>query len=164
MTESVRQRIRQVDPTLPVYDISSIRARLEAQEAPQRLNAAVVGLYALMALIFALLGLYGMQAYAVIRRTREIGLRVALGAKPTDILPMIMAKALAVVGLGLALGVVGAVFIARFLEGVLYGTSGRDPVVFLVVVAAFCLVAGLAAFLPARRALRVEPIRALQVE
>ncbi|HKV09762.1 MAG TPA: ABC transporter permease [Thermoanaerobaculia bacterium] len=164
VANSLRQAIRQVDPQLPVYDLQPLEHRMWEEETLQRLNAAVAVLYASLALILALLGLYSMLSYSVVQRTQEIGLRMALGADRGGVLGMMMSRGLLLVGGGLALGLAGSLVLTRLLSTQLYGVTARDPLTFLGVVLVFSLVAALATYLPARRATKVEPTIALRYE
>ncbi len=160
----LRAAIKAVDPQIPVYSIISMNELLREEERAYRLNAAVVGLYSAFALTLALLGLYSMLAYSVIQRTSEIGVRLALGADRPKVVRMVMANGLVLALSGVAIGVVGALLITRFLSTVLYGVEVRDPLTFIIVVALFTLVALLATYLPARRTVRVDPTVALRFE
>jgi putative ABC transport system permease protein len=164
VARSLREVIRQVDSQLPVYDLQPLAQRLWEEEATQRMNALVVGLYALLALSLALLGLYSLLAYSVVQRTKEIGLRMALGADRAGVLGLVMARGFALVAGGLALGLAGALALTRLLAAQLYGVTARDPLTFAAVILVFLLVAALATYLPARRATKVEPTIALRYE
>lgn len=164
LSQSLRQAIRQVDPQLPVYDLQPLERRMWEEETIQRLNAVVTVLYASLALILALLGLYSMLSYSVIQRTQEIGLRMALGANRGGVLALVMGKGLALVVGGLALGLAGALAMTRLLSSQLYGVTARDPWTFIAVILVFLVVALLATYLPARRATKVEPTIALRYE
>lgn len=164
MTEMVRNEIRSVESRIPVFDIQPLEARLYREEGSHRLNAAVVTMYSVLALIFAVLGLYGTLSYSVLQRTQEIGVRMALGARPMEIFKLITFKALAMVGTGVVIGVVGALALSHLLTSLLYGVGGRDPLTFIVVILVFVGISLFATLLPARRALRVEPTQALRFE
>jgi putative ABC transport system permease protein len=164
VTEGLRNAIRQVDPQLPVYDIQTEEQRMAAQELSQRLNASVVVLYSVLALVLALLGLYGMLEYSVLQRTQEIGLRMALGADRGRILGLVMGRGVALVASGLVLGLLGAFSLTKLLASQLFGVTARDPMTFVGVAVLFLAVALLATFLPARRATQVEPTIALRYE
>jgi putative ABC transport system permease protein len=164
LTQTVRRAVREIDPLIPVYDVLTLEQRLRREEASQRLNATVVGLYSVLALLLALLGLYGMLAYSVVQRTQEIGVRMALGANHNRVLGMVMSKGYVIVGAGLVLGLVGAFLLTRLLSTLLFGITATDPVTFVGVIVVFLGVASLATYLPARRAVRVEPTIALRYE
>lgn len=164
LTESLRETIRQVDSQLPVYDIQVLEDRMRQEETSQRLNAAVVALYAVLALVLALLGLYGMLAYSVVQRTQEIGLRMALGADRGGVLGLVMGRGLLLVATGLLLGIAGSLAFTRVLSAQLFGVEARDPMTIVGVVLLFASVALFATWLPARRATKVEPTIALRYE
>jgi putative ABC transport system permease protein len=164
VAEKLKEVIRSVDLQIPIFDVVSMEERLRKEETMQRLNAVVVGGYSVLALVLSMLGLYGMLVYSVVQRTREIGLRMALGANQSGILGMIMGKGMALVGTGLALGVVGALASTRLLSSQLFGVTARDPVTFAMVVLIFVAVALIATYLPARRAIHVKPTIALRYD
>jgi ABC-type antimicrobial peptide transport system permease subunit len=120
--------------------------------------------FGVVALLLALCGIYGVIAYSVVRRTREIGVRIALGARPGQVLARVVAGALKLATAGAAIGLVLAVLFARALTGVLYGVSIDDPTRYVSVIALIVIAAGLASYLPARRASRVDPTDALRIE
>lgn len=164
LVDPVRDTVRSVNSRLPIYDIATLDSRLYREEGAHRLNAAIVTMYSVLALIFAVLGLYGTLSYFVLQRTQEIGVRVALGARPAQIVKLVTARGLAMVGGGVLLGVGGAFFMTHLLESLLYGVGERDPTTFALVVLIFAVVAVVATLLPALRALRVEPNDALRFD
>lgn len=124
----------------------------------------LTGAYALLALFLAALGLFGVLAHSVSRRTQELGIRAALGATRGDILRMVMREGLGLTLIGIAAGVVGALFLTRAMTSLLFGVKPSDPVVFARIIALLISVAGLACYIPARRATRVDPLVALRYE
>jgi putative ABC transport system permease protein len=132
--------------------------------ADSKLTATLVATCGGMALLLATIGVYGVIAYSVARRTREIGVRLALGARPWHIVHLVMSEGLMVTCVGIACGLVGAAIATQALESMLYGVTSSDPTTYLLVPALLALVAILAAFAPARRALRVEPNTVLRQE
>jgi putative ABC transport system permease protein len=132
--------------------------------ARPRLYAQLLGIFGAVAAILGMIGIYGVTNYSVARRTREIGIRIALGAQPKEVLALAMEQSFVPAAVGVALGLVGAVLITRYLQGMLFGLAPRDPITFVAVPAAFAATAALAAFLPARRATRVDPLVALHYE
>jgi putative ABC transport system permease protein len=164
LADSVRRLVKQVDPQVPVYDVLTMEERLRNQERGHRLNAAVTGVFSILALVMAVFGLYGVLAYSVVQRTKEIGLRMALGSTREEVLRLFMGRGLLLVGAGLLLGLVGAVAVTRLITGVLYGVAPMDPVTFAGVVAIFIGVGLVGTFFPARRAMNVEPTIALRFE
>ena len=137
---------------------------LLARSQARRLIGSVFGAFAAIALALAVIGIYGVMAYAVAQRVREIGIRMALGAGAGDVLRMVLAQSARVTGIGLAVGVAGALGAARLLAGSLYGVSATDPLTFLAMPALLALAALLASYLPARRATRVDPMTAIRTE
>jgi len=132
--------------------------------APQRLVVLLLGVFASMALILALIGISGVIAYSATQRTHEIGIRMALGARPADVLRLVVDEGLILMLAGVSLGLVGALGLSRFISSLLYGVRPQDPVVFTLVPLVLAGVALLASYLPARRAARVDPTVALRYE
>lgn len=161
---SVRGVIREIDPILPLANVRTMEDVLRAAAARPRLTANLLGVFALIALALATVGIYGVVSFATARRTREIGVRMALGARHTDVLRQIVAEGMRPVVVGVVLGAVVALAGARVLSDVLFGVSPRDPVTFVVVPLVLAAVAGLASYLPARRAARVAPMESLRYE
>jgi putative ABC transport system permease protein len=156
--------VHRTDPDLPVYRVRTLEEVVAASLADQRFNATLLGLFALLALVLASVGVYGVISYSVTRRTHEMGLRMALGAERREVRRLVVIQGMRVVGLGVVLGLAGALATARFLEGLLYGVATTDPVTLVVVPAVLLLVALLATVLPAVRATRVDPVVALRSE
>jgi putative ABC transport system permease protein len=129
-----------------------------------RFNTLLLGAFAAIALLLTAAGIFGVLSYLVTQRTREIGLRIALGAQPTDVLRVIVGHGLRLVLLGLCIGVAGAFVVTRWMSSVLFGVTPTDPLTFTVVAFVLCSVALLASYIPARRAMRVDPIVALRYE
>jgi len=160
----VRNAVAALDPALPVYDFRTLEQHLGIALFPARSVAWLLGLMGLLALFLAVLGVYGVLSYAVTRRTREIGVRMALGATREAVLGMIVGLGARLTAAGLGLGLLAAVALTRFLGFLLYGISPLDPAVFVAVPSLLLAVALAAAALPARRASRVEPAIALREE
>jgi ABC-type antimicrobial peptide transport system permease subunit len=137
---------------------------LSSTLAPQQFNLLLLGLFAVLALVLSAVGLYGVTAYFVGQRTREIGLRMALGAGPGVILRMVLRQGGKLVALGIANGLAGALAASRVMSGLLYGIGANDPVTFSAAALLLAVVALVACYLPARRATRVVPIIALRSE
>jgi putative ABC transport system permease protein len=156
--------VRAIDPDQPVAQIRAMRDVVADDLSLARFTSTLLGFFAVAAVLLAALGLYGVIAFAVARRTREVGIRVALGARPGDIVRLLMRHALALTGAGLAIGVPAALGFGRALRHLLFGVSPHDPAVVALAVVLLAAVAALAAYLPARRALRVEPLAALRAE
>jgi putative ABC transport system permease protein len=160
----VKAAVQALDPAQPVYDIATMDQRLSESMAPQRFNALLLGVFALAALGLAGVGIFGVLAYSVARRTSEIGVRMALGASRAQVTRLVVGEGLRLCGLGVLLGLAGSVPLTRLLGGVLFGVGPSDPVALASASAALVLVAVLACYIPARRALSVDPMTALRHE
>jgi putative ABC transport system permease protein len=160
----VRDAVRQIDPALGPPEIDAVDSYFDASFAAPRFNTILLSIFAALALILAMVGLFGVLSYAVARRTREIGIRVALGALPGDVSSLVIRQGMRPVLGGLAAGVLGALLVARVLRSVLYGVTSHDPAAFLIAASILSLTALLACFLPARRATQVDPVNALSSE
>jgi putative ABC transport system permease protein len=161
---AVRQAVREIEPLRAVYDAAPLTERIAASLSRPRLNMTLLTTFAGTTLVLAAIGLYGMLAQFVAFRRREIGVRLALGARRADILGRILAHAASVVGVGLALGLAGAFVLARFMASLVFGIPARDPVTFAIVPLLLAAMAAAAAAVPARRAVRVDPVQALRDE
>jgi predicted permease len=160
----IQKQIKAAAPVVPLSFIKSLDLLLDESAANQIALAKMSGFFAGLALILAAIGLYGVMAYTVAGRTREIGVRIALGAKRSDIAQLVLMESLLVVCLGGAIGVPLALFSDRVLRSLLFGLSSADPVSLIAVVPALAIAAGLATLLPARRAAKVDPMVALRYE
>lgn len=164
LMSAVRQRVHGLDPDQPIRRIATMDTRVAESLKPQRFNTWLMSLFAALALALALIGLYGVLAYNVVQRTREIGIRLALGAQPNSIVALVMTQGLRLVLFGLALGLAGAYALTRLLGRLLYGVSAADAPTFAVITLLLLLAALLACWIPARRAMRVDPLVALRRE
>jgi putative ABC transport system permease protein len=164
LTESIRQAVRALDPGVPIFDIASMSARVTRSAAPQRFVTRLLGAFALVALALAAIGLYGVIAHSVGQRTREIGIRMALGATPRDIARLVLVGGSGLIAAGLAAGLLGALGATRFLAGILYEVRPGDPVSLAAAAAVLAAAAFAAHWLPARRAARLDPLTALRTE
>jgi putative ABC transport system permease protein len=164
LISAVRRRIQELDPDLPIPRIATMGTRVAESLKPQRFNTLLMSLFAALALALASIGLYGALAYNVVQRMREIGIRLALGARPNNIVALVMKQGLRLVLLGLALGLAGTYALTRLLGRLLYGVSAADAPTFAVITLLLLLVALLACWIPARRAMRVDPLVALRNE
>ncbi|HKQ91964.1 MAG TPA: FtsX-like permease family protein, partial [Blastocatellia bacterium] len=158
----IRQEVRALDEQLPVYGVRDVTVFLDTALSAAKATAATVSGFGLVALLLAAIGLYGVMSYAVAERTREIGLRVALGAEPLDLKLMILRQGLRLSLGGAALGLAGALGLARLLRSQLYDVSATDPLTFGAVALSLIVVALLACWIPARRATKVDPMVALR--
>src|SRR6266851_3388709 len=158
----IRHEVQSVDPGLPLFNVRSMREVMDDSLAPRRFSSTMVGGFAAVALLLASLGIYGLLAYMVGQKSHEIGVRIALGAQPSDILALILRRGMLLSGTGIFAGLLLAAVAAPGIASLLYGVHPIDPLVFLCVPALFLVVAFLASSIPARRALRVDPIVALR--
>lgn len=161
---AVKQAVWKVDSDQPVYKIRPMRELLDNSMAPQRLILSLLGAFSLLALLLAAIGIYGVMSYNVTQHTRDIGIRMALGAQTFNVLCMVLAQGMKVIGIGLAFGLILALTLTRFLASLLYEVSVTDPLTFSVVAISLVLVALLACLVPACRAMRVDPMVALRYE
>ena len=164
LTNAVAQEIRRLDPELPAYDVATMEHRLHDSLARRRLSMFLLGTFAAFALVLAAIGIYGVIAYWVDQRTREIGIRMALGADRRRILSLIAREFLVMIGVGLAIGLGGAFALTRVMSGLLFGVSATDVTTFGLIPVVLAVIAVAATYLPARRAMRVEPIVAVRAE
>jgi putative ABC transport system permease protein len=160
----LRSAIAKQDKELPVSEIGTIVGNIAHSTRERRLTVAMFAAFALLALALAAVGIYGVIAYSVARRTHEIGIRMALGAEKNDVLRMVVGQGLKLALIGVAIGVIGALALTRFLASLLYGVKPTDPVTFVAVSVILTAVALLACYIPARRAAKVDPMVALRCE
>jgi ABC-type antimicrobial peptide transport system permease subunit len=153
-----------MNPLLPLEDVRTLDAVVGASLAQRRFGMLLLGFFAVSALALVVIGLYGVIAYGVAQRTHEIGVRSALGASRADVFRLIIGEGARVTGLGVVVGLAGAVALSRVLESVLYGVSAIDPLALAIVTALLVTVALVATGMPARRAMGVEPVEALRGE
>src|SRR5882724_1063826 len=158
----IRHEIQSIDPGLPVFNVSSMNDILDRSLASRRFSADLVGGFAGLAVLLASIGIYGLLAYMVSQRSREIGVRMALGAQRGDILRLFLHKGVALAGVGIVAGLVVSASTASMMASLLYGVRPHDPAVFLIVPLLLLGVAALASYLPARRATKVNPMIALR--
>jgi predicted permease len=164
VVSAVRAAVSELDPNLPIAAMRTMREVVSASLAERRFQMSLVTLLALLALVLAVVGIYGVTSYTVARRTREIGLRVALGAQQRDVLRSVLSEGLRPVLIGLLLGVVGGQIGAQWVRAALFGIGPLDPAALGGVAGVLLLTATLACYLPARRAARIEPLTALRSE
>jgi putative ABC transport system permease protein len=161
---AIRSAVAQLDPDVPLLDLMTLRSRIGDTLSDRRLQALLLGLFAALALMLTAVGIAGVISYMVSQRTREMGLRMALGAEPGEVFRLVLRGMLGVVGLGLLVGLGGAFALTRFLESALFGVGRWDPASFLGTAAVVLAVAFFASYLPARRAARVDPAVTLRQE
>ena len=160
----VRREVAALDPNQAVSRVASMDELAAAQLARPRFNAVLLNWLAALAMLLAALGIFGVMTYAVAQRTNELGLRIALGAQPGNIMTLVLRQGMKLASLGVCLGLIGAVSITRWLASLLYGVSATDPLTFVLIASLPMIVAALACWIPARRATRVDPMVALRYE
>ncbi len=164
LAPSLAAAIRSVDPTLPISALRTMRDVVNEATARARFQTLLLAVFAAAAALLSAIGIYGVMSYAVSKRTREIGVRMALGADPRSVLRLVVGQGMAVALVGAAFGLVGAFLLTRLMASLLYGVRPGDPLTFAAVAAALLLVALAASWIPARRAARIDPMRALRAE
>jgi putative ABC transport system permease protein len=164
LASAARQAVREVDSNLPVIDVTTQEAQSSRSLTDERLFASLLSFFGGLALLLAAIGLYGVMAYSVAQRTGEIGIRMALGARPGDVLRLVIRQGMWLVITGLVVGAAGALALTRVIASQLYGVQATDPMTFVMVGALLLGIALLACWIPARRAARVDPMVALRYE
>ena len=164
LVEPIRRAVLEIDPELPIADVNTMRANVALSLAPQRLTVVLLSVFAALALVVASIGLYGVMALSVTQRTRELGIRLALGARRGGVLRLVLGQSARLVGIGLALGLVAALGAGKMLSSIVYGTSAADAEIFGLAALVLGGVGLLASYLPARRATLVDPLVALREE
>jgi predicted permease len=164
LAAAVRREVSAIDPELPVYDAKTMRAAVDESLSGRRFALLLLGLFAAVALALAAVGVYGVMSYGVVQRTREIGIRMALGAERNAVLRLVVGDGMRMAGLGIVFGFGLAVALSRLLRGMLYGVSAFDPIAYAGLTIVLATVALFASWLPARRASRVDPVVALRAE
>jgi putative ABC transport system permease protein len=161
---ALRDAVRATDPLVPVWDIQTMDERMGATLADTRFTTLLLSLVAGLATLLAALGVFGVMAFSVTARTREFGVRMALGARRADVVRLVLGQGMRAAVIGLVVGAAGALALTRVLEGQLHGVSPHDPSTFVAGAALMTLAALAAAYLPTRRATRVDPMEALRYE
>ena len=161
---SVREQVKTIDPTQPIYNFRTMDEIRTASIAPERLNLTLLSLFAGLALILTMVGIYGVMSYSVSQRTQELGIRMALGAKANDVLKLVLRKGMRLALIGSVIGLLGAFALTRLMTGLLFAVSPRDETTFVVVTVSLMVVAVVACLIPAWRATRVDPLIALRYE
>jgi len=164
LQQALRHAFQEVDPGLPVTDVRTLAEHIGAASFIQRIGAWVLAAFGALALVLSAVGLFGVLSYSVAQRTREMGVRIAIGASRRDVLALVVGKAMRLTSIGLGIGLVLAAGAGQLLRSQILDVSPLDPVTFVAVIALLAAVAFVAAWLPARRAARVDPIVALQAE
>jgi ABC-type antimicrobial peptide transport system permease subunit len=164
LTRHVRAAIAAVDPTQPVYHVKTLERLVDQALLPSAAAMSMMTLFGALALLLATIGIYGMISYAVSQQTREFGVRLALGAAPRDVLQLVFRRGLTLVLAGASIGLLGALGLTRLMAGILYGATSADATTYAVGGGGLILVGVAACYLPARRAMRVDPAIALRTE
>jgi putative ABC transport system permease protein len=164
MIAAIRSEVQKLDSTLPVYDVKTLVEHLGLALLPARTAAILLGSFGLLALALAAVGIYGVTSYSVAQRTREIGIRTALGARRVDVLTMVVKQGMLLAVIGMAVGLAAALGVTRLMSSLLYGVSSTDPLTFTGIAVLLSVVALAACLIPARRAMQVDPMVALRYE
>jgi putative ABC transport system permease protein len=164
LIQRVRDAVRKRDAGLPVYNVTTMDRTIDEAVFTERMLAVLSAAFGLLATLLAAVGLYGLMSYTVARRTREIGIRIALGAERRTVVWLVLREVVVLVAIGLAIGVPAALGLSRLVSSQLFGLSARDPLTLMLAVAVLAIVGAAAGYLPARRAASVEPVRALRYE
>jgi ABC-type antimicrobial peptide transport system permease subunit len=164
ITAAVRRVVRELDPSLPLFDVRSMSAVFQASMAQLSFTIVVLGAAAAVALVLGAIGLYGVMAYVVALRARELGLRIALGASPRGVVAMLTKQGVVLTAFGIGAGLVLFAVVARFLRTLLFGVAPTDPLTMAGTSLLLMLVAALASWIPARRTARLDPADVLRAE
>jgi putative ABC transport system permease protein len=164
LISAVRGEVRALNKDLPVYDVKSLRERITESTAQARFSAMLLAIFACIALVLAAIGIYGVMSYMVAQRTREIGIRMALGAHAANVRALVVRRGLVLTAMGISIGAVAALATTRTLATMLYQVKPDDPMTFALMASVLAVVALLATYIPARRATRVDPMTALRAE
>jgi len=164
LVRRLQQTVLSLDPTLPFFQAGSLEEHLNLPLMPARIAAIMLGAFGVLAVILAATGVYGMLAYAISRRTREIGIRVAIGASKANVLSLVLRRALLIIGCASAMGIALALAVGKFFAPVLYGISPKDPETYVLALALMAAIGLIACYVPARRALWIEASVALREE
>ena len=160
----VRRTVREMDSNIPIYNLRTLARQIERSLLTERIVATLSTAFGVLATLLAVIGLYGLMAYTASRRTREIGLRMALGAVSGDVVWLVMREVIVLVGVGVTLGLAAAWGLSRLVGNQLYGVSPNDPMTMVAAACGLTIIALLAGYIPAYRAARVNPVTALRYE
>jgi predicted permease len=164
MANAVRATVHEIDPSLSLFAVRTLEEQVGQSLEPLKTNVMMLAVFGGLALLLASIGLYGVASYSVSQRTREIGVRMALGARPSNVLGLVLGHGLILVGAGLAIGLILAYATAGLMKTLVAGVNTRDPLTFAVTAGGLSAVALIASYLPARRATRIDPLIALRTD
>jgi len=164
LASAVRGEVAALDKTLPIFNLKPMERVISERMSPKRLVTWMMLVFAILALLLAAVGMYAVMSYAVSQRTHEIGIRMALGARPADILKLVVSQGLALTVMGIVIGLAGAFGVTKALSGLLYGVTSTDPPTYIGLSLALGTVALLACYVPTRKATRIDPMIALRRE
>ncbi len=162
MLATVREQVSQLDPALPIYGINTMKEMRDQNVAPDRLNLGLLGGFAILALVLALIGLYGLLSFTVTQRQREIGVRMALGAQQFDVQKLVVGQGMRLILIGAFIGLVGSFGLTRILASALFKVAPTDPLTLVSVTLLLCVAALVSCYIPARRATKIHPMTALR--
>jgi len=161
---AARQQVTSIDPNQPIYNIRTMDEIRGESVAPQRLNLTLLSIFAGIALVLAIVGIYGVMSYSVTQRTHEIGIRMAIGAQPRDVFRLVIGHGMTLTIIGIAFGLVGAFALTRLMTTMLFGVKPTDPATFASIAVMLTGVALVACYIPGRRATKVDPVVSLRYE
>ncbi|HYK21631.1 MAG TPA: FtsX-like permease family protein, partial [Pyrinomonadaceae bacterium] len=164
LAAAVRREVEALDPNLPAFNVMSLADNIDISLFPARFGAVLLGVFGFLALLIASIGIYGVMSYGVSERTQEMGIRMALGARASDVLRLVISQGMWLAVIGVAIGVGLALSVTRVVKSYLYDVSVTDPVTFIGIALLLIGVALLACYVPARRATKVDPLEALRYE
>jgi putative ABC transport system permease protein len=164
LAAALRREIQTIDPSQPLYAVQPMHLVLQNTVSDRKLNMTLLLVFAVIALLLAIIGVYGVMSYTVAQNTREIGIRVALGARPATILKLVLGRGIILIGIGVVIGVIAALGLTRFLGAMLFGVTPTDPVTFVLIGLVLTAIGLAACLIPARRAMKVDPLIALRYE
>jgi putative ABC transport system permease protein len=164
LSGSLRQIVNEIDRSVPVSSVKTMDNIVSESITQPRFNLFLLGLFSTVAMLLSAAGIYGVTSYSVTQRTHELGIRIALGAQVGDVLKMVLGQGMAVIGIGLIIGLAAAFALVRLLKSFLFGVGEKDPLTFVAITVGLLLVALFACYIPARRATKVDPLEALRYE
>ena len=164
LASSIRREVQKLAPTVPLFEMRPMEAQIDQDLSIERAVAVMSGFFGVLAAVLAAIGLYGVMAFTVTRRTREIGIRVALGAERNTVLWLVLREVALMTVIGIGVGLPVAIALSRYVQSQLFGLSPNDPITYAAAIAAMFGIAALAGLIPANRASRLDPIKALRYE